>query len=107
MRARSLIVLMLATLIFVTILGASVGRAQDMFGTGESYWGEHMMNAIFNLWPAVAIIVFGFLLMGGMVGFYPLDRATVLMLFGTSAYLIYHFYWQPAHIASGLHFLGL
>ena len=107
MRARPFVALVVATLVLVTIFGASVAQAQDMFGTGESYWGEHTMNAIFNLWPALAIIVFTALLAGATIGFYELDRATALLLFGASVYLVYHFYWPTANVASGLHFLGL
>jgi hypothetical protein len=106
MRARSLLVLVVATLIIITVLGAAVGEAQDLFGTGESYWGEHMVNTLFNTWPAVAVVVFAGLLAGGMVGFYELDRGSSFLLLATSIYLVYHFYVQPAHVASGLHFLG-
>lgn len=98
MRARPLIALAAATLTIVAILGAGIAEAQ--LDNGESYWGEHMVTAIFHIWPAVAIVVLMVFLAGGLVGFYELDRTTIVFLLAASAYLGYHFYWQPAHPGS-------
>ena len=98
MRAHTLSALIIAPLLIVSILGIGVAEAQ--LDTGESYWGENMMNGIFHLWPAVAIAIFAGLLAGGVFGLYELDRATMLFLFAASAFLAYHFYWRPIHAAS-------
>ena len=37
---------------------------------------------------------------GGMLGFYELDRTTVVVLLAIITFLIYHFYWRPIHAAS-------
>jgi uncharacterized membrane protein AbrB (regulator of aidB expression) len=98
MRARPLSLLVIATLLLVSILGVGVAEAQ--LDTGESYWGEQMINGIFDLWPAVAIAILTGLLAGGVFGFYELDATTMLVLLAASAFLAYHFYWQPTHSAS-------
>ena len=98
MRARSLSVLMIAILLSVIILGVGIAEAQ--LDTGESYWGEHMMNGIFHLWPAVAIAILTGLLAGGVFGLYELDATSMLFLLAASAFLAYHFYWHPAHPSS-------
>jgi hypothetical protein len=98
MRTRSLSMLAIATLLIVSILGVGIAEAQ--LDTGESYWGEHMMNGIFHLWPAVAIAILTWLLAGGVFGLYELDAASMLFLLAASAFLAYHFYWHPAHPAS-------
>ncbi len=98
MPARPLSILVIATLLIVTIVGTGVAEAQ--LDTGESYWGEHIMNGIFGLWPAALIAVFTALLAGGVFGLYELDRTSMLVLAAASAFLAYHFYWQPAHPAS-------
>ena len=98
MRARPLSVLVIATLVIVSILGVSVAEAQ--LDNGESYWGENIMNGIFHLWPAVAIAILLGLLAGGVFGLYELDATSMLFLLAASAFLAYHFYWQPAHPAS-------
>jgi hypothetical protein len=97
-RTRPLSVLVIAILLVVGILGVGIAEAQ--LDTGESYWGEHMINGIFNLWPAAAIAIFTAFLTGGVFGLYELDAATMLFLLAASAFLAYHFYWQPAHPAS-------
>lgn len=99
MRAGPLSVLVIATLLVVTVLGAGVAEAQ--MDTGESYWGEHMINAIVHLWPAVAIVLLAGLLAAGVFGLFEMDRATKLFLLAAAAFLAYHFYWQPAHPAAG------
>jgi hypothetical protein len=98
MRARPASVLVIAILLIVSILGLGIAEAQ--LDNGESYWGEHMINGIFHLWPAVVIAILVGLLAGGMFGIYELDAATMLFLLAASAFLAYHFYWQPAHPAS-------
>jgi len=94
-RACPLIALVVATLLVVGNLSTGIATAQ--MDTGESYWGEHMINAIGNLWPAAAIGVFVAFTAGAVTGFYQVDRATIVFLLAASAYLAYHFYWQPAH----------
>ncbi|HET7264487.1 MAG TPA: hypothetical protein VFL28_07455 [bacterium] len=98
MPVRQLSMVVIATLLIVSIVG--IGVAQAQLDTGESYWGERMMNGIFNLWPAAAIAIFTALLAGGVFGLYELDRTSMLVLAAASAFLAYHFYWQPAHPAS-------
>jgi hypothetical protein len=93
-RAYPLIALVVATLLVVGPLSTGATAQMD---TGESYWGEHMINAIANLWPAAAIAVFVAFTGGAVAGFYQLDRATIVFLLAASVYLAYHFYWQPAH----------
>jgi hypothetical protein len=90
-----LIALVVATLLIVGNLSPGIATAQ--MDTGESYWGEQMINAIANLWPAVAIAIFVAFTGGAVAGFYQLDRATIVLLLAASVYLGYHFYWQPAH----------
>ena len=97
-RAYPLIALVVATLLVVGNLSTGIVTAQ--MDTGESYWGEQMINAIANLWPAAAIGVFVAFTGGAVAGFYQLDRATIVFLLAASAYLAYHFYWQPAHQSS-------
>lgn len=97
-RARPLSVVVIAILLVVSILGVGIAEAQ--LDTGESYWGEHIMNGIFHLWPAVVIVILTAFLTGGVFGLYELDAATMLFLLAASAFLAYHFYWQPAHPAS-------
>lgn len=94
-RGYPLIALVVATLLIVGNLGPGIATAQ--MDTGESYWGEHMINAIVNLWPAAAIAVSIAFTGGAVAGFYQLDRATIVFLLAASVYLAYHFYWQPAH----------
>lgn len=97
MRARSWSVLVIATALTI-VLGAGIAEAQ--MNTGESYLGEQIMNAIFHLWPTVAIVVLTALVAGGVLGVYDLGRATMLFLLAAAAFLAYHFYWQPTHPAS-------
>jgi hypothetical protein len=94
-RASRLMALILASLILVGMVGTDIAAAQ--MDTGESYLGERMINGMFNLWPAAAIVVFIGLIAGGVVGFYKLDRATAVLLLAASAFLAYHFYWLPGH----------
>jgi hypothetical protein len=99
MRARSRPVLVIATALIIIVMGAGIAEAQ--MDTGESYWGEHMIDGIVHLWPAVAIAILTGLVAGGMLGLYELDCASILLMLAASAFLAYHFYWQPAHPASG------
>jgi hypothetical protein len=94
-RAYPFTVILVATLVLVGILGTGIAAAQ--MDTGESYWGEHMINAIVNLWPAAAIALFVVFVAGAIVGFYSLDRVTIAILLAASVYLAYHFYWLPTH----------
>jgi hypothetical protein len=98
MRPRTLLMAAIATLLIVSSLTARVAEGQT--ATGESYWGEHTLNGIFQTWPAVAIAVFAGFLAGGMLGLYELDTASVLFLLAGIAFLAYHFYWHPVHAAS-------
>ena len=98
MRTRPLSLLVIATLLIVGMLGVGIAEAQ--LDTGESYWGEHVMNGIFNLWPIVVIAILIGLLAGGAFGLYELDAASMLFLLAVSAFLAYHFYWQPTHPTS-------
>lgn len=94
-RAYRFTAALVAALVFVGSLGTAMASAQT--DTGESYWGEHMINAIANSWPAVAIVLFLLFIAGAIAGFYTLDRSTILLLLAASVYLAYRFYWVPAH----------
>ena len=96
-RIRSVAVFVVAALLMVTVAGGGIARAQ--LETGESYWGEHMLNGIASLWPAVVIAVCVGVLAGAVVGFYEIDRGSLVFLLGVSGFLAYRFYWQPAHAA--------
>ncbi len=100
MRTRTLYVLVIAALCIVGILSVGIAEAQQLLDTGESYWGENILNGIFNLWPAVAIAIFTALLAGGVFGLYELGATSMLFLMAVSAILAYHFYWHPAHPVS-------
>lgn len=94
-RAYRFTAAVVAALVFVGSLGTGMASAQ--VDTGESYWGEHMINAIANSWPAVAIVLFLLFIAGAIAGFYTLDRSTIVLLLAASVYLAYRFYWVPAH----------
>jgi hypothetical protein len=94
---RRFVALLMAALLLAT-LGAQTAHAQ--LDTGEAYWGEHTVNAIFHLWPAATIAVLMVFVAGGLFGFYELDATTVLFLLGASAFLAYHYYWRPVHLVS-------
>ncbi len=94
-RAYRFTAVVVAALVFVGSLGTGIASAQ--MDTGESYWGEHMINAIANLWPGVAIVLFLLFIAGAIAGFYVLDSSTIVLLLAASGYLAYHFYWLPAH----------
>ncbi|HEV2357449.1 MAG TPA: hypothetical protein VGZ23_07560 [bacterium] len=89
-----------AIAVLVAIVVGSVGTAGAQSAPEESYWGESTLNGIFHTWPAVAIAVLTAVVMGGMVGFYELDRTTIVVALGGIGFLVYRFYWQPAHAAA-------
>jgi hypothetical protein len=99
-RMRSRRTVAVAMIVLMTVVVGSVGPVGAQPATDESYWGETMVNGIFHTWPAVAIAVFAAFVSGGMLGFYELDRTTVVVLLAIITFLVYHFYWRPSHAAS-------
>jgi len=87
-------------LLIVSVLTAHVAEAQSP--TDESYWGEHTLNGIVQTWSVVALVVFGGLLAGGILGLYELDTASLLFLLAGLALLGYHVYWRHVHVGSSL-----
>lgn len=98
MRRHRLTVVAIAVLVAVVVGSAGTARAQS--APDESYWGENTINGIVHTWPAVAIAVLAAIVLGGMVGFYELDRTTVVLTLAAIGFLVYRFYWHPAHVAA-------
>ena len=90
---------MVAVLLMVSVVTSGVARAQV---PGESYWGEHTLNGLFQTWPLVALVVLGVVLAGGMFGIYELDVITTVLLLAGLAYLAYHLYRYPVHLGSSV-----
>jgi hypothetical protein len=99
MRAHPWLLSALAALLIISLPAV---RVQAQSPTGGAYWGQHTLDSFAQIWPVVALVVFGALLAGGLFGFYDLDSASLIFLLAGLAFLGYHLYRHPVHPGSSL-----